>query len=257
MSVPARGRLEGRRAVVTGAGGGIGRALAEGVAAQGAAVVCADLDEASAGKVARAIAAGGGRAFAAGGDLTDFAAAEGLLARAVEAMEGCDVLFANAGGSRGETVPFLDLDPSAWRSMLDRNLTLAFNCGLVFARHMAGQGGGAIVFTSSQLSEVVRPGLAHYAAAKGGIRQLVRGMAVDLARHRIRVNAIAPGPTETPANREFFARPEVAEVNRRLVPLGRVANPEEMVGAAVFLASAEASYVTGTTLFVDGGYVCT
>jgi glucose 1-dehydrogenase len=104
---------------------------------------------------------------------------------------------------------------------------------------------------------VVRPGLAHYASAKGAIRQLVRGMAVDLAEHGIRVNAIAPGPTLTPANREFFARTEVAETNLRLVPLGRVAEPREMVGAAVFLASDEAGYVTGTTLFVDGGYVCT
>lgn len=253
----AGGRLEGRRAVVTGAAGGIGRALAEGAAAEGAAVVCADLDQAGAEAVAAAIRERGGRAAAAGGDLSDFAAAERLLAVAVAEIGGCDALFANAGGSRGETVPFLELDPAGWRRMLDRNLTVAFNCGLVFARHMAAGGGGAIVFTSSQLSEVVRPGLAHYAAAKGALRQLVRGMAVDLAEHAIRVNAIAPGPTETPGNREFFRRPDVAETNRRLVPLGRVADPREMVGAAVFLASAEASYVTGTTLFVDGGYVCT
>jgi NAD(P)-dependent dehydrogenase (short-subunit alcohol dehydrogenase family) len=111
-----------------------------------------------------------------------------------------------------------------------------------------------IVFTGSQLAEVVRPGLAHYSAAKGGLKQLMRGMAVDLARHGIRVNAVAPGATWTEANRPYFSRPDVAEANRRLIPLGRLAQPEEMVGAAVYLASDEASFVTGATLLVDGGY---
>ena len=250
----AAARLAGRRAVVTGAAGGIGRALALGAAAEGAAVVCADVDSEGAGATAAMVAAEGGRASAQGGDLADFRAAETLLEAAVAFLGGVDVLFANAGGSRGETVPFLELDPEAWRRMLDRNLTSAFNCGLVFARHLAASGGGAIVFTSSQLSEVTRPGLSHYSAAKGGVRQLMRGMAVDLAPHGVRVNAIAPGPTLTPGNREFFERPEVREANLRLVPLGRLAEPAEMVGAAVFLASDSASYVTGATIFVDGGY---
>jgi len=240
--------------VVTGAAGGIGRALALGVAAAGAQVVCADLDAPGVEATAELVRGVGGSAWHVAADLADMAAVERLLAAASERMGGTDLLYANAGGSRGETVPFLEMTPESWRRMLDRNLTTAFNCGLIFARHMAGDGGGAIVFTSSQLSEVTRPGLAHYASAKGAIRQLVKSMAVDLAPHGIRVNAFGPGPTLTPGNREFFARPEVREANLRLVPLGRVAEPEEMVGAAVFLGSDEASYVTGATLMVDGGY---
>jgi len=217
-------------------------------------VVCTDLDGSGARATAEAVAAAGGRAESLAADLAQLEGAQLVLDAARRLLGGADVLFANAGGSRGETVPFLELALETWRRMLESNLTSAFVSGLVFARHMAAAGGGAIVFTSSQLSEVTRPGLSHYAAAKGGVRQLVKGMAVELAQHGIRVNAIAPGPTLTAANRELFERPDVREANLRNLPLGRLAQPEEMVGAAVFLASAEASYVTGATLLVDGGY---
>lgn len=238
--------------MVTGAAGGIGRALALGMAREGAAVACLDIDAEGAAAVAQEV---GGPAIAC--DVTDPDAVAGSLAQAVAALGGVDLLVANAGGSQGEVVPFLELDLGRWHTMLDRNLTGAFTCGLVYARHMAAAGGGAIVFTSSQLSELVRPGMAHYAAAKGGLRQLVKGMSLDLAPHGIRVNALAPGPTATPGTRAMFERPENVAFHQRRIPLGRVAEPEEMVGACVFLASDEASYVTGTTLFVDGGYTIT
>ncbi|MGH3443232.1 MAG: SDR family oxidoreductase [Nitriliruptorales bacterium] len=124
----------------------------------------------------------------------------------------------------------------------------------VSQRTGAGDRAGAMVVTSSQLSEAVRPGMSHYCAAKGAIRQLVRAAAVDLAPHGIRVNAVAPGPTVTEANRDLFARPEVREANERLIPLGRLGEPREMVGAVLYLLSDAASYTTGATLFVDGGY---
>ena len=248
------GRLSGRRAIVTGAAGGIGAALARGVAREGASVTCVDLAEAALEEVAASIREAGGRTIPVAADLTDLDQVARMHAAALDAFGGVDLLVANAGGSRGEMIPFLELEPHVWQRMIDRNLTSVYYSSLLCARHMAANGGGAIVVTSSQLSEVARPGMGHYAAAKGGVRQLVKGMAVDLAPHGIRVNAIAPGPTLTPGNRALFERPEVAEANLRTIPLGRVADPEEMVGAVVYLASDEASFTTGATIFVDGGY---
>lgn len=244
-------RLQGKRAVVTGAAGGIGRAIANGFAREGARLVCLDIDADGAERLGREI---GDAAMPLACDITDFSAVERALDDSVRFLGGVDILMEVAGGSGDKPVPFLELDTKMWESMRSRNLDGNFNCGLLFARHMAANGGGTIIFTSSQLAEVVRPGLAHYSAAKGGIKMLVKGMAVDLAEHGIRVNALAPGTTWTNAAREYFSRSDVAEANKRLIALGRLAEPEEMVGAAVFLASDEASYVTGATIVVDGGY---
>jgi NAD(P)-dependent dehydrogenase (short-subunit alcohol dehydrogenase family) len=249
-----RMRLEGKRAVVTGAAGGIGGAIARGLADEGAAVACLDLHEDGVRDVARSLSARGARAWGWRCDVTDPADVDEAAARSVELMGGIDILCANAGGSQGETIPFLDLDLDTFRRMIDRNLTSVFLCCSAFGRQMAKDGGGAIVVTSSQLAEIARPGMGHYAAAKGGVKQLVKAMAVDLASVGIRVNAMAPGPTLTPGNKEMFERPEVRDANLRTIPLGRIAEPDEMVGAVIYLASDEASFTTGTTLLVDGGY---
>lgn len=217
-------------------------------------VACVDVAEIAVGEIAASIVETGDEALSVVADVTDLEQVERMYATASDAFGGVDLLVANAGGSRGEMIPFLELEPQDWRGMIDRNLTSVYYCSLVCARQMAANGGGAIVVTSSQLSEVARPGMSHYSAAKGGVRQLVKAMAVDLAPHGIRVNAMAPGPTLTPGNRAMFEQPDVAEANLRTIPLGRVADPEEMVGAVVYLASNEASFTTGTTIFVDGGY---
>jgi gluconate 5-dehydrogenase len=149
------------------------------------------------------------------------------------------------------------MDPQTWHHMIDRNLTSTFHTALVIARMMAADGGGSIVLVSSQLSVVVRPGLAHYSAAKGAINQLVRGMAVDLGSHGIRVNAIAPGPTITPGNAAWFSQPDVEQFHAELIPLGRPADPDEMWGGAVHLLSDESSFTTGAVLMIDGGYTLT
>ena len=247
-------RLAGKRAVVTGAAGGIGSAIAAGLSREGAAVVCLDLQAAAVENVARSLANAGARAWGWGCDMTQPEDVAEAVAHSVELMGGVDIVCANAGGSRGETISFLDLDLETFQRMIDRNLTSVFLTCSRFGRQMATGDGGAIVVTSSQLAEVARPSMAHYAAAKGGVKQLVKAMAVDLAPAGIRVNAVAPGPTLTPGNREMFERPDVREANLRTIPLGRIAEPEEMVGAVVYLASDEASFTTGATLVVDGGY---
>lgn len=248
----------GVRVVVTGAARGIGRAVAVGLAGRGADVACLDLDEDGARETATLVEGAGSHGVALTCDLTDWDAVQAAAEHTLDALGGVDVLVTNAGGSVGDACHFLDMDPERWHRMVDRNLTSTFYTALAFARHMAGTGRhGTIVCISSQLSEVVRPSLAHYCSAKGGVRQLVRAMAVDLASSNIRVNAVAPGPTWTPGTRPLFSRPEVRELNERTIPMGRLAEAEEMVGAVAYLASPDASYVTGATIFVDGGYTLT
>jgi NAD(P)-dependent dehydrogenase (short-subunit alcohol dehydrogenase family) len=244
-------RFADRVAVVTGAAGGIGAAIAHAVAGEGGTVACLDIDADGAARTAAEIGPPA-RAFPV--DLTDAAALEAVVAEMTQMWPRVHAVFANAGGSRGEAIPFLEMDAATWDRMIDRNLRTAFTTGSVFARHLAAAGGGAMVFTTSQLSLVTRPGLAHYAAAKGGVAQLVKGMAVDLADHGIRVNAVAPGPTRTPGNAAWFARPEVEREHERLIPLHRVAESSEIAGAALYLASDAASFTTGATVVVDGGY---
>lgn len=236
--------------MVTGAASGIGAAVARGVVAEGGVAACADVDLDGAQAVADSL----DTAFALRCDVTVLRDVEACFDAVLERTGRLDGLVNSAGGSRGQAVPFLELDERRWREMVDRNLTGSFHCGLVAARHLAAAGGGAIVLVSSQLSLVVRPGLAHYSAAKGGVAQLVKGMALDLAAHHVRVNAVAPGPTLTPGNSAWFGRPEVEAEHARTIPMGRIGQPEECVGAVVHLLSDEASFTTGATLVVDGGY---
>ena len=246
---------EGQRIVVTGAAQGIGRAIALGLASRGATVACVDINAESNAETVALAQASNGDAFAYECDMTDWPAVQQMATEVDERLGGVQVLVTNAGGSFADSCHFLDLTPERWQFMIDRNLTSTFHSGLAFARLMATAGiAGAIVCISSQLSEVVRPELAHYCTSKGGVRQLVRSMAVDLAGHGIRVNAVAPGPTWTPGTEALFRRPDVRARNEASIPLGRMGQPEDMVGAVAFLASPDASFVTGATIFVDGGY---
>jgi glucose 1-dehydrogenase len=247
--------LTGQRIVVTGAAQGIGRAIALGLVERGASVACVDINEEGARETVALAGDHGDRMRAYPCDVTDWDAVETMAAETTAELGGVDVLVTGAGGSAADAVHFLDLDPQRWAWMIDRNLTSTFYTALAFARRMVSDGtAGAIVCISSQLSEVVRPDLAHYCTSKGGVRQLMRAMAVDLASHGIRVNAVAPGPTWTPGTQPLFSRPEVRARNEASIPMGRLGEPEDMVGAVAFLASADAAYITGTTVFVDGGY---
>jgi NAD(P)-dependent dehydrogenase (short-subunit alcohol dehydrogenase family) len=232
------GRVEGKVALVAGAGGGIGGAGAEGLAREGAAVVCADIEAAAAEATAARIRAAGGRATAIALDVRDRSAVDAVVAATVREFGRLDVLLDCAGVSRGET--FLDLDHTEWERVIAVNLTGMFHLGQAAARQMVHQGGGgSIINVTSQLAEVARPGNANYIASKGGGRSLTQAMALDLAPHHIRVNAIAPGPTLTGLTRASYADAERRRATIAQVPLGRLGDPQDLVGAILFLASDE------------------
>src|SRR5882724_9115989 len=248
------GRVEGKVALVAGAGGGIGGAGAEGLGREGAAVVSADIDAAAAEATAARIRAAGGRAAALGLDVRDRPAVDAAIASAVREFGRLDVLLDCAGVS--QTAAFLDLDPGQWDRIIAINLTGMFHLGQAAARQMVRQGvGGSIINVTSQLAEVARPDRAAYVASKGGGRSLTHAMAVDLAAHQIRVNAIAPGPALTGLTRASYVDPQHRIDTEKLIPLGRIGEPEDLVGAILYLASDESRWVTGSTVTVDGGYL--
>jgi NAD(P)-dependent dehydrogenase (short-subunit alcohol dehydrogenase family) len=246
------GRVEGKVALVAGAAGGIGGAGAEGLAHEGAAVICADIDAAAAEAVTARIRAAGGRAIATALDVRDRVAVDAAVSTAVREFGRLDVLLDCAGVSHGGN--FLDLDHSEWERVIAVNLTGMFHLGQAAARQMVRQGGGSIINVTSQLAEVARPERAAYVASKGGGRSLTHAMALDLAGHGIRVNAIAPGPTLTGLTRASYADPERRRATIAQIPLGRLGDPQDLVGAILFLASDESRWTTGSTVTVDGGY---
>jgi NAD(P)-dependent dehydrogenase (short-subunit alcohol dehydrogenase family) len=250
-----RFRLDGRTALVTGAGSGIGQGIALGLAQAGASVACFDRGRAAAEVTAQQIQSLGGQSLALAGDVTS----PGDLAAAVEsvlaAWGALDIGINCAGIANAAPAEEMPLDQ--WQRMLDVDLTGVFLSCQAEARAMLPAGRGAIVNIASMSGVIVNRGLlqAHYNSAKAGVIHLTKSLAMEWAARGLRVNAISPGYTLTPMNR----RPEVAE---QLVgfaadtPAGRIAEVEEMVGPAVFLASDAAAFVTGANLLVDGGFTC-
>jgi glucose 1-dehydrogenase len=248
------GRVADKVALVAGAGGGIGGAGAEALAREGAAVFCTDGDGAAAEATAARIRAAGGRAAASALDVRDRVAVDAVVAAVLHAFRRLDIVLESAGIAH--RLDFLDIDAETWDRIIAVNLTGMFHVGQAAARQMVKQGsGGSIINVTSQLAEVARPERAAYVASKGGARSLTRAMAVDLAAHGIRVNAIAPGPTLTGLTRANYADPEARRATEALIPLGRLGQPDDLVGAVLFLASEESRWVTGSTVTVDGGYL--
>ncbi|MBP7692557.1 MAG: SDR family oxidoreductase [Anaerolineales bacterium] len=247
-------QLKDQTALITGAGSGIGRVIALRYAREGARVVAADLNLTSAEATAGAIRAAGGEALAVAGDVSVRAAVDAMLAEALRAYGRVHILVAAAG--IGPVHHFLEIPEDEWDRVLAVNLKGLFLCGQAAARHMAQAGGGVIINVTSQVADVAQPDCAHYYASKGGGKQLTKAMAIDLAAHNIRVNALAPGLTVTALSESSGKEGHWSYRSKILdhIPLGRPAQPEEMAGAAVFLASADASYMTGASLVIDGGY---
>jgi NAD(P)-dependent dehydrogenase (short-subunit alcohol dehydrogenase family) len=249
--------LSGKVAVVTGGAQGIGRACVLGLAREGAAVVCVDSDEEAAGALTAEATGYAGTVVVEVGDVRRSADLERAAGRAA-ALGGADVLVNNVGGLLGtEPTPTLDVDEDEWSAVADFNLRPTFLGCRVFARGMIGRGqGGSIVNISASLALRAAPQLAAYAAAKAGVDSLTRTLAIELASHGIRVNAVAPAFTDTPASARY-AGGERRALTARSIPLGRVAQPEDMAGMVLFLASPLSAFVTGQTMLVDGGLLCT
>jgi NAD(P)-dependent dehydrogenase (short-subunit alcohol dehydrogenase family) len=242
-------RLAGKVAVVTGAARGIGLAIAQRFVAEGAQVVLADRLEAQLQAEAGRL---GAAALAVAADVGDAAQVHRLVARAVERFGRLDCMVSNAAVQA--EIPFLDLTEEEFDRVIRVNLKGTFLCGQTAARQMVQAGTrGTIINMSSVNSVVAHPVLVHYAASKGGIAMLTKGMAVSLAPHGIRVNAIGPGTVNTPINANFFSMPGMVDRFLMRTPLGRIAEADEIARVAVFLASDDSSYVTGTTIFADGG----
>ena len=248
-------RLQGKIAIVTGSGSGNGRAITIGYAREGARVFGADVDEDSARETAELAEREGGEVEPGHVDVADGASVQEMVRRAEERFGGLDVLVANAGiTARAE---FLDHTEEMFDRIIAVNLRGVFLCGLYAGRRMAALNGGSIINIASVNSEVAASNTAAYCASKGGVQMLTRSMAVSLAQHNIRVNAIGPGTIRTNINRDRLDRPGAVEAESRRVPLGRLGQPEDLIGAALFLASDDSAYVTGHTLFVDGGATAT
>ena len=247
------GRLDDRIVLVTGAGRGIGRGIAECVAREGAHVaVNYAQGKATAEQVVDSIRNLGRNAIAVQADVSDRQQVEAMVGTVTEQLGPIDVLVNNAGIE--SIVPFLELDDAEWERVTATNLKGPWLVGQVVARDMVARGkGGAIVNIGSIQAGMVFPGRTHYAPTKRGIETLTTNMAVELAPHGIRVNCLHPGLFDTDMTKWVMDDPDILPQVLKNIPLGRAAQPGEMGPAVVFMASDDASYVTGQSLYVDGG----
>lgn len=246
-------RLQNKVAIITGASSGIGRAAALLFARQGAKIVLSARGRERLDAVAGEVRAEGGTAIAVSGDVSEEAHHQALVAAAQAEFGGVDIAFNNAG-TTGPIGPLPDLSMADWQDVLDVNLTSAFLAAKYQLPAMEARGGGSLVFTSTFVGYTAGfPGLAAYAASKSGLIGLVQVLASEYGPRGIRVNALLPGATDTPMGRDVANTPEARQFIAGLNAFKRIAEPEEIAEAALFLCSGASSFTTGTAMLVDGG----
>jgi NAD(P)-dependent dehydrogenase (short-subunit alcohol dehydrogenase family) len=246
-------QLAGRTALITGGGSGLGRAISIGLAQAGASVAVADISLENAVETAKTIEAQGGKAFAEKLDVTKRSDVEAVTSRLSKQWNSLDILVNSAGRAiRGTALDYKEED---WATIIGVNLTGTFFCCQAAGRQMASQRRGKIINIASIGGFIAYPGSIAYLASKGGVVQLTRGFAVELAPYNVQVNAIAPSLFETPMVVSTRSDAESYRYFMDRTPIGRKGRPEEIVGAAIFLAADCSSMVTGHTLAVDGGYL--
>ncbi|HET6165529.1 MAG TPA: 3-oxoacyl-ACP reductase [Marmoricola sp.] len=249
------GRLDGKVAVVTGGCSGIGLATVRRFLEEGAEVVVGDLDDARGAELVDELSPGEGAVTYVHVDVTSKDEVDALFRTAKETYGSVDVAFNNAGISPPEDDSILDTDLDAWRKVQDVNLTSVYLCCKAALPYMLEQGSGSIINTASFVAVMgAATSQISYSASKGGVLSMSRELGVQFARDGVRVNALCPGPVNTPLLQELFAKDEERAARRLVhVPMGRFGEPEEMANAVLFLASDESSFITASTFLVDGG----
>jgi gluconate 5-dehydrogenase len=245
--------LTGRRALVTGSSRGIGYAIAEGLAEAGAHVVLNSRNGKDVSEARARLAAAGHTVHAFAFDVTDRDAVERHVWQIEQEVGPLDILFNNAGIQR--RIPLIDFPAEEWRQVITTNLDAVFLVGQAAAKHMIARGRGKIINTCSLMSEVARPSISAYTAAKGAVKMLTKAMCVEWAKHGIQANGIGPGYFKTELNRALFTDPVFDEWVKKRTPAGRWGEVEELKGVALFLASDASNYVNGQIIYVDGGFL--
>jgi len=245
--------LNGKRALITGSGQGIGLAIARGLASAGAAIVLNDID---ADRLAVAVAALRTEGIATDGVKFNVSKPDEVgpaLAELIARVGPVDILFNNAGIHRYAAL--VDMELSRWQEVLDVNLTGAFVVAQAVARTMIPRGSGKIVNICSLMSEAARPTTGNYTAAKGGLKLLTKAMAVEWGKHGIQINGIGPGYILSDLTRHLAAKPEFDAWVKSRTPAGRWGSPDDLIGAAIFLSASASDFVNGHVLYVDGGFL--